>query len=377
MTIRPRVLLSFYFLGLLAGCGEQKPADSARADSRVEVDAYLVPAAANSSGGYSVATTLTVEHEADLLAQEQARLVEVLADQGQRVQGGQVLAKLDDTEVRKQYEQNKAAMQSSEVQTRESEVVRQAAMVELQRQSDLRKEGLGTQRDYDRAKFNLEAMGQEVEKAKFDFERATARVAADEIRLGRMQIRAPFNGIISRRYAHVGQILMKDEKVLRLTELRPLLVRFTVPESFRHTLRTGAMVDVIPADQSLPASKARVTRTGYVVDAASGLLECVARVTQPVGASLVPGMAVDVRVSGVGGPPAAGIWIPRAAVRRGASGSADVFAIQGERLQQRAVKIGREAQSSVQVLAGLSAGDRIVAQVSDALQDGMAVHVRQ
>jgi membrane fusion protein (multidrug efflux system) len=372
---RYRFLPAVLAAGLLCGCGEQRTAESAStANSPVEVDVFVVSGASSS---YVASSTLTVEHEADLLTEEPARLMNVQADQGQRVRRGQVLAQLDDSDVRKQFEGDRAAMQSAEVQSRESVVIRQAAEVELQRQGELRKEGLGSQREYDRARFNLDAMRQEVDKYAFDLERAKARAAADEIRLGRMQIRAPFDGIVSRRYARVGQSLLKDDKVLRLTELRPLLVRFTVPEALRRAVGAGATVEVVPADQAAAPARARVMRTGYVVDAASGSVECVARLVDPVPATLVPGMGVEVKVAGAAATASSGaLWIPRAAVRRGADGNADVFVLKADRLQRRSVKLGREAEATVQVLSGLATGDRIVAQTRDGLQDGMAVRAR-
>ena len=375
---RYRFLPAVLAAGLLCGCGEQRTAESATtATSPAEVDVFVVSAAPSSGDAYTAPSTLTVEHEADLLTEEPARLVQVQADQGQRVRRGQVLAQLDDSDVRKQFEGDRAAMQSAEVQSREAVVIRQAAEVELQRQGELRKEGLGSQRDYDRARFNLDAMRQEVDKYTFDLARAKARAAADEIRLGRMQIRAPFDGIVSRRYARVGQSMLKDDKVLRLTELRPLLVRFTVPEALRRAMSAGATVEVVPTDQAAAPARARVMRTGYVVDAASGSVECVARLVDPVPATLVPGMGVEVKVEGAAATASSGaLWIPRAAVRRGADGSADVFVLKADRLQRRSVKLGREAEATVQILSGLAAGDRIVAQTRDGLQDGIAVRVR-
>lgn len=375
---RPLVYPALLAVCLFSACGSEKTTQSANAVEPREVEVYTVSANPAPSGAAPavVPSTLTVEHEADLLAEEQGRLISVPADEGRRVRKGQVLAQLDDSDVRKQFEQDRAEMQSAEVNGRQAAILRQSAEVELGRQSDLRKEGLGTQRDYDRARFNLEAMRQEIEKARFDLEKARAKVARDELRLSRMQIKAPFDGIVSRRYARVGETLLKDQKVLRLTELRPLLVRFTVPESLRSSAQTGSVVEVFPLDQPGAGIRAHVLRTGYVVDAASGSVDCVARLLEPVPASLVPGMSVEVKLAGKARESAAALWIPRTAVRGAADGTAMVFQVKSDRLQQRPVKLGRETLASVQVLGGISAGDKIVAQASEDLREGMAVRVR-
>jgi RND family efflux transporter MFP subunit len=377
MNTRSAVYLVVFSASMFSGCSGMKSAKSANAGAPPDVEVYTAPTNVPSAGeGYTVPSTLAVEHEADLLAEAQGRLTQVLADEGRRVKRGQVLAQLDDFDVRRQYEQDRAEMQSAEVQSREVVVLRQSAEVELGRQSDLRKEGLGTQRDYDRARFNLEAMRHEVEKAKFELEKAKAKVAADEIRLSRMRLKAPFDGIVSRRYARVGETLMKDQKILRLTELHPLLVRFAVPESLRRAVETGAVVEVFPADQSTVGIKARVIRTGYVVDPGSGSVGCIAQLLDPP-ASLVPGMSTEVKIAAKLPASAASLWIPRSAVRGAAGGGAEVFAVKSNRLERRSVKLGRETTASVQILGGISAGDKIVVQVSDQLQEGMTVRVRQ
>lgn len=361
----------------LAGCGAEKPEQGAKAAEVIaDVEVYVVPAMDSSvARPLTVASSLAVEREADLIAQEDGRLMEVMGDLGQRVKQGELLARLDASRLRKQTEQDRAEARMLEAGAKQAEVLRQGAEVELQRQSELRKEGLGSLRDYDRARFSLEAYKIEVVKATAEYDRAKAKVEDDEIRLSRMDLRAPFEGIVSRRYARVGQSLLHDEKVLRLTELRPLLVRFSVPESARHAAQTGALVEVFPTDASSGASKARVVRTSMVVDAASGALECTAQLVEPVAQGLVPGMAVDVRIPGAT-PMSAGPTVPAAALRRTAEDRADVFVVVGDRVQKRSVKIGRETGAGVQVLSGVSGGERIVARLSDTLRDGMAVRIR-
>jgi RND family efflux transporter MFP subunit len=370
--------LGLVLLAGLSGCSTDKPPQTAKAAEAVaDVEVYVVPAVDSSAARpLTVASTLAVEREADLIAQEEGRLMEVMADLGQRVKQNELLARLDASRLRKQIEQDRAEARMLEASAKQAEVQRQAAEVELQQQAELRKEGLGSLRDFDRARFSLESYKVEIVKAAADFERAKAKLEDGEIRLARMDIRAPFDGIISRRYARVGQSLLRDEKVLRLTELRPLLVRFTVPESARHAAATGAMVDVFPTDAAAGPSKARVVRTSMVVDAASGSLECTAQLTEPVAGGLVPGMAVDVRIPGAIPKAGAGVTVPSAALHRTGEDRADVFVVLGDRLQKRSVKIGHESAFGVQVLSGFSGGERIVARFSEKLQDGMPVRTR-
>ncbi len=363
------------FLALVAGCGGQKPGGSAKAaEAQTVAEVEVVRATqAPANAVYTAQSTLAVEHEADLLAEEEGRLLQVLADQGQRVRRGQMLGRLDDAQLREQLDQNRAGLKAQQVRAREAEVLRQGAEVELQRQAELRKEGLGSLRDFDRARFNLEALRHEVETAGYELERAKHKVAEDELRLSRMELRAPFDGIVARRYARIGQMLLRNDKVLRVTELHPLLVHFTVPESVRRGVAPGAAVEVVPSGQtsSVPA---RVIRTSYVVDAASGSLDCTAKLVDPVLESLVPGMAVDVKVPG--GAADSAIWIPASAVLRHSASEGDVYIVVGDRIRRRTVRLGNETSAGVQVLSGVSPGDQVALHPNEKLQDGMMIRAR-
>jgi RND family efflux transporter MFP subunit len=359
----------------LAACGGTSSGPAASETASPEVRVFVVPASSPGSA-YTTLTTIMVEHETDLLAEEQGRLMEIVVDQGSRVRKGDRLARLDDSTLRKTVEQNRAESQMLEVQARQAEVLRQAAEVELQRQSELRKEGLGSMRDYDRARFSLESMKHEVEKSRFEFAAAKAKLEENEIRLSRMQIRAPYDGIISRRYAREGQMLLREEKVLRITELQPLLVRFTVPESLRGRAGVGALVEVTPADKSSGPVQARVLRTGFVVDPASGSVECTAQLQNP-GSTLLPGMAVEVRLPDTRN--AAGSFsamLPASAVRRLPSGTGEIFIVRGDKLERREVRLGQDSSEGILVLSGLSGGERVVLSAQSSLKDGMAVRVR-
>lgn len=376
MKTCPIGICLFASLGVLSGCGGQQPPGTTKAaETQPEIEVRVFRVEVSQPDAYVAPSTLTVEHEADLLAEEQGPLLEVLADEGQRVKRGQPLARLDDSELRKQLDQDQAQMQMLDAEAREANVMRQAMEVELQRQSDLQKYGLGTKRDYDRARFNLEASGQEIEKAQFDYERAKAKVGADQIRLSKMALKAPFDGIISRRYAKVGQMLLRNDKVLRVTELRPLIVHFTVPEALRQSATPGAFLRVRTIDPPGTEIRARVIRTAYVVDAASGMLDCVAQLLEPFPAPLVPGLSVEVRTAGVAGKMATSVSIPSSAVLRQPDGTAQVFAVAGGRLQLRTVKLGFGTGTSVQVVGGLSPGETIVLYASGELRNGLPVRI--
>jgi len=361
---------------LTCACSNDAPSAAKEQPAKTEVEVFVVPRAEPAAAkDVAVASTLTVEHETDLIAEEPGRLLRVLGDQGKRVRANEVLARMEDIRLRKVVEQDRAELRKLESENRQASVLVQAAEVELQRQTELRKEGLGSQRDYDRARFSLDSIRIELDKTKYEVERLRARVEEGEIRLSRMELRAPFDGIVSRRYAREGQMLAAGDRVLRVTELRPLLVHFSVPEEHRARMSGVQLVEVRPLDAAASRQKARILRTAMVVDAASGSTEFVCELVNPA-EGLVPGMSVEVLLPAGADSARGGAIVPAAAIRRTGEATAEIFVVQGDRLQRRSVRVGEQRRDRIAVMSGLQPGERVVARFADNLKDGMTVSVR-
>jgi membrane fusion protein (multidrug efflux system) len=101
-----------------------------------------------------------------------------------------------------------------------------------------------------------------------------------EAELEKTRIRAPFAGLVARRYIRVGQTVLKDERddrCFRISELRPLQVRFLVSEMTARRPRTGEMVNVVPVSDSQRVYPARIVKVSPTVDPASGSYDVTAQ----------------------------------------------------------------------------------------------------
>lgn len=113
-------------------------------------------------------------------------------------------------------------------------------------------------------------------------------------------IRAPFAGIVTEKYARVGQKVIEDkaDPLFKVTAMEPLLARIYVPEKDLLVLRRGAPVDVVPVSFPEARTTGAVEFISPTVDAASGLLQVIIRVRRdPARAILRPGLAVEIRFS--------------------------------------------------------------------------------
>jgi RND family efflux transporter MFP subunit len=118
-------------------------------------------------------------------------------------------------------------------------------------------------------------------------------------------IRAPFAGVVTEKYARVGQKVIDVQNIplFKITAFEPLLARIYVPEKDLMTIRRGAAVDVVPVNFPQARTKGTVEFISPTVDPASGTFQVVIRVRrEPARSILRPGLAVEVRLPVAGRP---------------------------------------------------------------------------
>jgi RND family efflux transporter MFP subunit len=111
-------------------------------------------------------------------------------------------------------------------------------------------------------------------------------------------IRAPFAGVVTEKYARLGQKVIEDkaDPLFKVTAMDPLLARIYVPEKELLTLRRGAAVEVVPVNFPEAKTAGTIDFIGPTVDAGSGLFQVVIRVRRdPAQPVLRPGLAVEIR----------------------------------------------------------------------------------
>ena len=164
------------------------------------------------------------------------------------------------------------------------------------------------------------------------------------------RVTAPFDGIVSARWARSGRLVADGDSLFRVTALAPLLAAVQVPEGAAARLAPGSEVRT---ETAAGVTGGRVLRLAPVVDAASGTREVVVRLEPRRG--LVPGATATVVLAGT---PRVVVALPRAAV--GPGGVALVVTASGP--VARPVTLGAELPGGrVEVVEGVAAGERVVA----------------
>lgn len=276
----------------VAPAAETRVAEARRAAG--PSNSSLAEQTTGSAGSQTILSVLTVEHQVDVLAERDGVVLTIDADESARVRQGQTLAQLDDRTQRAQlaHDQADLVVANDNVKYNEAEV--RAKQANYRRYQELSKYGLGSEADLEKARFEAEGAQYDLDSWRAIVKRTETQIRIAELEIGKMKIRAPFDGVVARRYVRQGQALAKGDRCFRITQLRPLRVRFPVPETSPLTPRTGDRLLVSVAAEPTRVFPARIIRVSPVIDPASASWDVLAELTGRPPDDLRPGMAVEV-----------------------------------------------------------------------------------
>jgi RND family efflux transporter MFP subunit len=252
---------------VLAGCSEEIESEpESRPLEATRLTLASTAAAAGAETGY--ATYLYSERDVDVVSRlgsgvyfEQGVTVQsIYVEVGDRVSAGELLAILDDAEVLIQVEAVQAAADE--------------AQANFARVEKLKEKEVAAASEYDTALYAKRFAEAELKRAKLD--------------LSRTRVRAPFAGVVARRYIRVAELIEGSTPLFRITAMTPLRARLRVPEINAPAFRAGAPARIIGSNGE--SATARVIVVGPTVDPGSGTREVLIELTQPDG--FRPGAAV-------------------------------------------------------------------------------------
>lgn len=249
-----------------------------------------------------ILSVLSVEHQVDISTERDGTVISLAKDEGAVVKAGELLGQLDDRTLQMELIKAHGDLQVAQNNVKYKEAELKAKNAALRRQQQLRTFGLSSEADLEAAEF--EAKG-----AEFDLHgweamtgSAQAEIRRIEIQLEQTHLRAPFSGVVVRRYIREGEAISKGEKCFRVSQLGPLRVQFQVPESSGRRPERGARVDLSLLGDSARSWSALVVKVSPTVDPASDSYNVTAQLAGPGLSELRPGMAVRVIWPGTSRP---------------------------------------------------------------------------
>jgi RND family efflux transporter MFP subunit len=266
------------------------------------------------------------------------RIADICHCEGKSVKKGDVLAQLDDSEVKAQLKELKAR----------EEFLKN----EMSRVSQLIARGAATTQAY--------------ERSSMDLRQVEGLMSVQNEKIGEYTIVSPMDGVVLRRDGEIGEIAEVGQVLFRVGVPNPLQVVAEVNEEDIPRVKVGQTVlfrtDAFP-DLRLEGKVREITPMGDVAAKTFRI-----KIGLPDGTPLKPGMSVEANVITREKPSA--LLIPSDAVQDSA-----VFVIDGDRARRRAIKIGIRGTRTVEVLSGLKAGERVASPAPTDLKDGTRVRV--
>ncbi len=339
---------------------------------------------------------LSAEDLATISAKVPGRVVTLNVDLGSLVEAGQVLAEIEKEDYQFRVKQAEALVEQSRARLglapgrgdtvipENTSTVKLAigalenARLNFTRVSQLVKEGVVAQADFDQARSNLliaEARHQgameEIIQTQAQLLERRAQLELARQQLADTTIRAPFKGAITRRQASLGEYLPINAPVVSLVRSHPLRLRLEVPERLAAKVRAGQRVDLRVEGMAIRRSGA-VVRLSPSIEAQNRSLLVEAEIPNQDGALRAGSFAEgSIAVN----PDARGIAIPARAVLSYA-GVDRVFVIENGAAAERVVQTGRRIGGErVEIVAGLRPGDVVAVDGADRLSKGQKVQV--
>jgi membrane fusion protein (multidrug efflux system) len=280
----------------------------------------------------------------ELRPDEQGRITDILFREGQFVERGTPLVKVDDAMLKAQSERAKAD--------------RDLSTQQLERVRRLRAQNAAAPADLERA----EAAARSAE----------AGLALLELQLERTTVRAPFSGAIGQRFVSVGDYVTTQTRLLTLQTVDPQRAVIEVPERYAVKLRPGQVVEFSIASQEGRTFRGRVDFIDPVVQGESRTILVKASAPNP-GRLLKPGMFIEAQLAT--DTRANAIVVPEDAVQPMRAANV-VWAVVDGKASRRVVTLGVRSAGVVEILNGVQAGETVVVGGLERMGEGMPVAPR-
>lgn len=383
-----RIALFFGLLVILGGAlGALYSFRSRTAEVEV-VSARLATGAGGRDALLNASGYVTPRRRATIAAKITGRVTGVFFDEGTHVQAGQLLATLDDSDVKKALAAAIADRDSAQAAIADYEVQLKNARVLLHRAEELQKAGVQSQEQLDNARTIADSLQAKIALSKAQVQAAEARITQAQQAVDNCTIRAPYEGIVVSKDAQVGEMVSPVSAgggftrtgIATVVDMASNEIEVDVNEAYISRVKPGqpvtAILDAYP-DWEIPSRVRTIIpsadRQKATVKVRISFLKLDPRI--------LPDMGIKVTFLGEAHPqqnaaarPA--ILVPQSAVRD-ESGKKIVMVVKGDKAERRAVTLGANHGSDAEVIAGVAAGDQVIVRGPDSLRDGQAVQVKK
>ncbi len=326
-------------LALLAGCGKARHDRPATEPEIAPAQVRTMQVQTKTAGAFEeVVGTVRARLRATIEAKASGRIMDLPVVLGQKVKTGELLARLDAPEIKARLQQAEAGLQQADR--------------DWKRVSSLYTQQAATRADSDAAESRLDL--------------AKAGVAEARAMLDYIEVKAPFDGVITRKVADVGDLAAPGKPLIEIEDPTRLQLDADVPEAIAGAIKSGTTM-VVRTGTPATELKGTVAEIAPTADPLSRTFRV--KLDLPGDKGLMSGQFARLAVP-VGETPS--MRVPSTAIiERGQLEI--VFAVENQHARLHLVKTGRQINNETEILSGLDSGDVVVVDNASQLIDGQAV----
>jgi len=328
---------------LISGCGVEASvpeADAIQASTPVAVETAM-PSRSDINATYAASASISSDADAPVTARVAGEIVELLVEEGDRVEVGQVLARLDGERLRLEMLSASANLDR--------------AKKEYKRNTDLHERGLVSSAMFEGLKYDLASLNATYELKRLNYDYSN--------------IRATISGVVSSREVKTGENLNPGQVAFRITETSELVAYLQIPQAELAKFAAGHKATVKVASMPDNDFEATIIRISPTIDARNGTFRATAVIDNGDG-YLAPGMFGRFMISYERHSNA--LVIPANALLD-EDEETTVYVVQDDEVVRRNVEVGIEEDGRVEILSGLLDDDQVVVIGHSGLRDGSKV----
>lgn len=301
--------------------------------------------------------------EATLYARTNGYVRERLADIGDRVEAGQLLARIEAPDVDAQAVAARASLE-------QARAAFGIARVTSERQKKLLGEKVASQQEFDQADATFR-------QAEANVRTAEANLQNLNVQQGFQRITAPFTGVITERLLDVGALINSGAgttapSLFKLAQTDFLRIYISVPQSYSASVKPGMEVGITAPQYARETFKGKVTRTADSLDPVARTERVEIQLPSENG-KLLPGMYLTVRF--VVGQAEPALLVPASALDIRREGPRVAVVGTDKKVAFRPVTLGRDFGVNVEVVSGIKGDEQLVNNPGTDIQEGEAVEI--
>lgn len=351
-------------LFMLVGCKKE-----AAVNPEKERPAVRVSSAAR--GDISETLTLTGNIEgintAEVFPKISGRIMELPVNKGELVKSGHTLAVLEHSAITTQVKQFEAALEAAHLQLRQLEINLANLEKERERITNLAEAGAVSQQRKDEIETRYHAMKEQREQGKAQIKQTEAMLESARIQEKEATLVSPIDGFVAERYLENGDMATPARPIFKIVRMDTVKVIAAVPEQYirKVTTETPVKVDIYPANDL------RIKWIAPTLDPKTRSAEIEIQL-ENADYKLKPGMfsRLDLILA-----THRGVFVLPKDNLIAEGGQYFVLLVKDDKISKQLIKTGLESLGMVEILEGLSEGDKVVSTVGAHLKDGMEVEI--